>query len=57
MPKLIKDHAIVDDIYTLVSPNEDGSLTLPDHAVLVKLATWQAHRSALLAHPHAKGVQ
>lgn len=57
MPKLIKDHAIIDDVYTLVSPNEDGSLALPNHAVLVKLAVWQAHRAALLAHPHAKGVQ
>lgn len=57
MPKLIKNHVVIDDPYTPVSPNEDGTLTLPDHPVLVKLATWQNHRDALLAHHHAKGVQ
>jgi uncharacterized protein (DUF934 family) len=57
MPKLIKDHAIIDDTYTLVSPGEDGSLILPKGNVLVTLATWQAHRDVLLAHPSLKGVQ
>lgn len=57
MSRLIKDHAIVEDRYTVVSPAEDGSLTLPAGPVLVSLATWQAHREALLAHPHDKGVQ
>ncbi|MGH8493481.1 MAG: DUF934 domain-containing protein [Moraxellaceae bacterium] len=57
MPKLIKDGAIVDDTFIFVSPAEDGSLSLPASPVLVKLATWQAHRDALLAHPHSKGVQ
>lgn len=57
MPKLIKDGAIVDDRYTFVAPAEDGSLVLPDGPVLVKLATWRQHRDALLAHPHARGVQ
>lgn len=57
MPKLIKDHAIIDDDYVLISPNEDGSLTLPNHPVLVKLPTWQAHRDVVLAHSHGKGVQ
>ncbi|MDQ8036265.1 MAG: DUF934 domain-containing protein [Pedobacter sp.] len=57
MPKLIKDGAIVDDGFTFANPAEDGSFTLPAGPVLVKLATWQAHRDALLAHPHAKGVQ
>lgn len=57
MPKLIKDGAIIDDGFTFTSPAEDGSLTLPAGPVLVKLATWQSYRDALLAHPHAKGVQ
>lgn len=57
MPKLIKGGIIVDDIYTLLAEGEDGSLLLPDSPVLVKLATWQKHRDALLAHPHARGVQ
>lgn len=57
MPKLIKDGAIVDDNYSYVAPAEDSSLTLPAGPVLVKLGTWQQHRDALLAHPHAKGVQ
>ncbi|MDI1303114.1 MAG: DUF934 domain-containing protein [bacterium] len=57
MPKLIKDGVIIDDRYTFVSPNEDGSLSLPDQAVLVKLSIWLEHRNALLTHNHAKGVQ
>lgn len=57
MPKLIKDRAIVDDSYSFVAAGEDASLTLPAAPVLVKLSTWQQHRDALLAHPHAKGVQ
>lgn len=57
MSRLIKDNAIVDDRYTTVAPAEDGSLTLPAGPVLVSLATWQAHREALFAHPHDKGVQ
>lgn len=57
MPKLIKDGVIIEDSYTFVSPNEDGLLSLPDQDVLVKLSTWRAHRNALLAHNHAKGVQ
>lgn len=57
MPKLIKDGAIIEDSFVFASPAEDGSLTLPVSAVLVKLATWQAHRATLLAHPHSKGVQ
>lgn len=57
MPKLIKDRAIVEDSYTLVAPDETGALALPAAPVLVSLSTWQAHRSALLAHAHAKGVQ
>lgn len=57
MPKLIKDQQIIDDIYTLVTPEEDGTLLLPAAPVLVKLTTWQAHREQLLAHPHAKAVQ
>lgn len=57
MSRLIKDNAIVDDRYTTVAPAEDGSLTLPAGPILVSLATWQAHREALLAHPHDKGVQ
>jgi uncharacterized protein (DUF934 family) len=57
MPKLIKDHAIVDDSYSYIAPAEDATLTLPATPVLVKLSTWQQHRDALLAHPHAKGVQ
>lgn len=57
MPKLIKDHAIIDDTYTFISANDDGSLTLPATPVLVKLATWLAHRDALLVHTHGRGVQ
>lgn len=57
MSRLIKDKAIVEDRYTTVAPAEDGSLTLPAGPVLVSLATWQAHRDALLAHAHDKGVQ
>lgn len=57
MPKLIKDRAIIDDVYVIATANEDGSLNLPDAPVLVKLALWQAHRDILLAHTHAKGVQ
>lgn len=57
MPKLIKDHVIIDDAYTFISPNDDGSLTLPLKPVLVKLATWLTHRDALLAHPYGRGVQ
>lgn len=57
MPKLIKDGAIIEDSYVFVSPAEDGSLALPATPVLVTLSTWLAHRAALLAHPHAKGVQ
>lgn len=57
MSRLIKDDAIVEDRYTAVTPAEDGSLTLPAGPVLVSLATWQAHRDALIAHPHDKGVQ
>ncbi len=57
MPKLIKDGAIVEDGFVFVSPAEDGKLTLPAGPVLVKLATWQAHHEAMLAHPHGKGVQ
>ena len=56
MPRLIKDGAIVDDRYTRVDPADDGSLTLPAAPVLVTLATWEAHRAALLAHGHDKGV-
>ncbi len=56
MPRLIKDGAIVDDRYTRVDPADDGSLTLPAGPVLVTLATWEAHRAALLAHGHDKGV-
>ncbi len=57
MPKLIKDGVITEDSYSVANPAEDGSLALPAGPVLVKLATWQTHRDALLAHPHAKGVQ
>lgn len=58
MPKLIKDGSIVDDSYSFVAANEDGSLpALPASPVLVKLPVWKQHRDALLAHPHAKGVQ
>lgn len=57
MPKLIKDHIIIDDAYLLVSPDENGLLALPKHPVLVNLATWKSHRDALLAHPYEKGVQ
>ncbi|MFN3397548.1 MAG: DUF934 domain-containing protein [Sulfurimicrobium sp.] len=56
MPKLIKDGAIVDDVYTRVDPAEDGTLSLPTAPVLVTLATWEAHRATLLAHGHNKGV-
>ncbi len=57
MPKLIKDRTIVDDHFVVVTANEDSPLDLPDAPVLVKLPLWQAQRAALLAHPHAKGVQ
>lgn len=57
MPKLIKDRAIVDDDYTLVIPDDDGQLALPDAPALVKLATWQTFRDVLLTHPHPVGVQ
>jgi len=57
MSRLIKDNAIVEDHYTVATPAEDGTLTLPAGPVLVSLATWQAHRDALLAHSHDKGVQ
>jgi uncharacterized protein (DUF934 family) len=57
MPKLIKDGAIVDDTYLPAIEQEDGTLALPDGPVLVKLGAWRQHRDALLAHPHAKGVQ
>lgn len=57
MPKLIKDGAIIEDNYTLVTLQEDGSLVLPNGPVLAKLALWQSHRDQLLAHPHAKAVQ
>ncbi|MES2918899.1 MAG: DUF934 domain-containing protein [Pseudomonadota bacterium] len=56
MPKLIKDGVIVDDRYLTISENEAGELPLPATPVLVKLATWQKHRAALLAHPHGRGV-
>lgn len=57
MPKLIKDGAIVEDVYTPVAETEDGTLCLPPGPVLVRLATWRKHRDALLAHPHPRGVQ
>jgi uncharacterized protein (DUF934 family) len=57
MPKLIKDGTIVDDIYTLIGENEDGSLSLPDGPVMVTLPVWQKHRAALLAHPYPRGVK
>lgn len=57
MPKLIKDGAIVDDVYSLAATQEDGSLPLPAGPVLVRLADWRRHRDALIAHPHPKGVQ
>lgn len=57
MPRLIKDHAIIDDPFVFATQGEDGTLALPDAPVLVSLATWKAHRDALLAHTHAKGVQ
>lgn len=57
MPKLIKDDVIVDDVFVLAAEQEDGSLPLPNGPVLVKLTIWRKHRAALLAHPHAKGVQ
>lgn len=57
MPKLIKDGLIVEDSLLLVEEGEDGSLALPEAPVIVKLPVWQKHREALLAHPHAKGVQ
>lgn len=57
MQRLIKDHLIVNDPYTLTAPAEDGSLMLPNGPVLVSLSTWQTFREALLAHQHAKGVQ
>lgn len=55
MPTLIKDHAIVEDSYQRVQA-ADGVLLLPAADVLVDLATWQAHRAQLLAHPQRKGV-
>ena len=57
MSRLIKDNAIVDDRYTVATPAEDGTLALQAAPVLVSLATWRAHREALLAHAHDKGVQ
>lgn len=58
MPKLIKDGAITHDAYIFIAADADGQLpALPAGPVLVKLADWKAHRTALLAHPHAKGVQ
>lgn len=56
MQKLIKDGAIVDDRYVTVTESESGELPLPAAPVLVRLATWQKHRDALLAHPHGRGV-
>lgn len=52
MPKIIKGREIVDDGYQTVS---DGAL--PPAPVLVSLPYFLEHRDAVLAHPHAKGVQ
>lgn len=50
MRKIIKDRVIVDDIWTVVTPSENG-LELPTEGnVIVDLATWQANKEALLAN-------
>lgn len=58
MPKLIKDRQIVDDNFSLLKLNEDGSLpAIPaDGDVIVPLAAWLAQKDALLARNGKTGV-
>lgn len=48
MSKVIKNNAIVDDTWQLVREKVDVA-ELPQGCVIVPLAVWQAHKSALLA--------
>lgn len=52
MPNIIKDGAIVNDNYCLVTAID----TLPQADILVTLAVWQVQSGAILAHPFKKGV-
>lgn len=58
MPKLIKDRQIIDDNFSLLKLNEDGSLpAIPaDGDVIVPLAAWLAQKDALLARNGQTGV-
>ena len=58
MPKLIKDRSIVEDSFTLLQLNADGSLpTVPATGdVIVPLAMWKAQKDALLARQGQTGV-
>jgi uncharacterized protein (DUF934 family) len=48
MPRLIKGSAVVDDAFVVVR-KAAGPADLPQGAVIVPLALWQAHRDALRA--------
>ncbi len=58
MPKLIKDRQIIDDNFSLLKLNEDGSLpAIPaDGDVIVPLAAWLAQQDALLARKGKTGI-
>lgn len=58
MPKLIKDRQIVEDNFSLLKLNEDGSLpAIPtDGDVIVPLAAWLAQKDALLTRNGSTGV-
>jgi len=53
MPNIIKDGAIVNDNYCLVTATDT---LLPQADILVTLAVWQIQSAAILAHPFKKGV-
>lgn len=58
MPKLIKDRQIIDDNFSLLKLNEDGSLpAIPaDGDVIVPLTAWLVQKDALLARNGKTGV-
>ena len=56
MPRLIKDGVIVDDNWQLCSEEQLESGIPASGALIVPLASWQAHRQALLAREEPVGV-
>jgi uncharacterized protein (DUF934 family) len=58
MPKLIKDRAILEDVWLLIRPASDGALPeLPAQGdVIVPLALWLTEGDALLARQSKLGV-